>query len=83
MGRGGWVLWIKHFVCRGDLTGTWNGWVAGGAPGTNDNENDNEKHGIPDNPPRQRTQGKNTPFGNPLTPIKRISGGYREDTGRI
>ena len=31
--------------------------------------NDNEKRGIPNNPPQQRTQGKNTPFGNPLTPI--------------
>ena len=30
MGRGGWVLLIKHFVCRGDLAGTWNGWVAAG-----------------------------------------------------
>ena len=30
MGRGGWLLLIKHFVCRGDLAGTWNGWVAAG-----------------------------------------------------
>ena len=70
MGRGGGGLLIYVFVRRGDLAGTWNGWVAGGgAPGTNENENENnEKHGIPDNPPQQRTQGKNTPFGNPLTP---------------
>ena len=67
MGRGGWVLLIKYFVCRGDFAGTWNGWLAvGRAPAPNDDENDeNEKHGIRDNPPRQRTQGKNTPFGNP------------------
>ena len=71
MGRGRWVSLIKHVVCCGDLAGTWNGWVdGGGAPGTNENENENnEKHGIPDNPPQQRTQGKNAPFGNPLTPI--------------
>ena len=53
---------IKHFVCRGDLAGSWNGWVVAGrapAPNENDNENDdNEKHGIPDNPPQQRTQGE-------------------------
>ena len=35
----------------------------------NENDNDNEKQRIPDNPPQQRTQGKNTPFGNPLTPM--------------
>ena len=40
----------------------------GGAPAPNDDDGD-EKHGIPDNPPQQRTQGKNTPFGNPLIPI--------------
>ena len=68
MGRGGWVLLMKHFVCRGDLAVSYDEWVAAGrAPGTND---DNEKHGIPDNPPQQRAQGKNTPFGNPLTPMK-------------
>ena len=47
-------------------------WVAAGrapAPSDNDDNDDNEKRGIPDNPPQQRTQGKNTPFGNPLTPM--------------
>ena len=38
------------------------------APDENDDEN--EKRGIPDNPPQQHTQGKNTPCGNPLTPMK-------------
>ena len=51
-------------------------WVAAGrapAPNENENENDdNEKHGIPDNPPQQCTQGKNTPFGRPLTPISNM-----------
>ena len=69
MGRGGWLLLIQHFVCRGDLSVSYDGWVAAGrAPAPNENEN-NEKHGIPDNPPQQRTQGKNTPFGTPLTPM--------------
>ena len=72
MGRGGSVLLIQHFVCRGDLAVSCDGWVAAGrapAPNENNENENNEKHGIPDNPPQQRTQGQNTPFGHPLTPI--------------
>ena len=40
-------------------------WVtAGRTPAPNENEN-NEKHGTPDNPHQQRTQVKDTPFGSP------------------
>jgi hypothetical protein len=30
MGRGGWIFLINLFVCRGDLAGIWNGWIAAG-----------------------------------------------------
>ena len=50
-------------------------------PNENDddeNDEDNEKHGIADNPPLQCTQGKNTPFGKPLTPIYENLRKYRK-----
>ena len=60
---------IKLFVCRGNLAVSYDEWVAAGRAPAPNNENMNEKHGIPNDPPQQRTQGKNTPFGHPLTPI--------------
>ena len=64
---------ILIVVC-GAVTLAFKYWVAAGrAPAPNENNENNEKHGIPDNPPQQRTQGKNTPFGNPLTPIYMLS----------
>ena len=69
MDRGGGVLLIKHFVCRGDSARLgMDGSRAAAPPAPNNENNDNEKRGIPNNPPRQRTQGKNTPLGAPLTP---------------
>ena len=67
MSRGGWfaassTMWFWTYLAMDESRV--------GAPAPNNNENNNnEKQRIPDDPPRQRTQGTNTPFGPPLTPM--------------